>query len=163
MRLGAIEASGTKVVCLVGSDPDHIVAQIRIPTGRPTETLAQVLAFFRQEVASGGPLAAIGITSFGPLELRRSHRRYGFITNSPKPGWSDIDLVEPVRNALGVPVGLEIDVNGAALGEGVWGVARVLDTFVFMTFGSCIGSAARLECQLVHGRGHPGLGYLSWS
>lgn len=161
MRLGAIETGGTKVVCLVGSDPDHIVAQTRIPTGRPAETLVQVLSFFRQEVASGGPLAAIGITSFGPLELRRSHPRYGFVTNSPKPGWSDVDIVGPVRSALDVPVGFDTDVNGAALGEGRWGAARGLDTFVYMTVGTGIGAGAVVGGRIIHGLRHPEMGHLS--
>ncbi|MGH3933868.1 MAG: ROK family protein [Pseudonocardiaceae bacterium] len=161
MRLGAVEAGGTKVFCLIGSDPDHIVAQTRIPTGRPAETLAQVLTFFRQEVASGGPLAAIGITSFGPLELRRSHPRYGFITNSPKPGWSNVDIVGPVRGALGVPVEFDTDVNGAALGESRWGAARDLDTFVYLTVGTGIGAGAVIEGRIIHGLGHPEMGHLS--
>jgi fructokinase len=161
MRLGAIEAGGTKFVCLVGSDPDHIVAQTRIPTGKPTQTLAQVLAFFRQEVASGGPLAAIGIASFGPLELRRSHPRYGFITNSPKPGWFDVDMVGPVRSALDMPVGFDTDVNGAALGEGRWGAAQGLDTFVYMTVGTGIGAGAVVGGRIVHGLRHPEMGHLS--
>jgi fructokinase len=161
MRLGAIEAGGTKVLCLVGSDPDHIVAQTRIPTGRPTETLAQVLTFFRQQVASGGPLTAVGVTSFGPLELRRSHPRYGSIRNSPKPGWSDVDMVEPVRNALGVPVGFDTDVNGAALGEGRWGAARGQDTFVYLTVGTGIGAGAVVEDRIIHGLGHPEMGHVS--
>ncbi len=160
MRFGAVESGGTKVLCLIGSDPDHIVAQIRIPTGKPAETLAQVLAFFRQEVASGGPLAAIGITSFGPLELRRSHPRYGFIRSSPKPGWSDVDLVGPLR-ALGVPMGFDTDVNGAALGEGRWGAARGLDTFVYLTVGTGIGAGAVVEGRIIHGLGHPEMGHLS--
>jgi fructokinase len=102
------------VICLVGSNPEHIVAQTRIPTGSPTETLAEVVDFFRHEVSSAGPLAAIGIASLGPLELRRSHPRYGFIRKAPKPGWSDVDMVGPVRSALGVPVGFDTDVNAAA-------------------------------------------------
>ncbi|MGH3790377.1 MAG: ROK family protein [Pseudonocardiaceae bacterium] len=161
VRLGAIEAGGTKVTCLVGSDPDNIVAQIRISTGEPTETLAQIIAFFQREVASGGPLAAIGIASFGPLELRRSHPRYGFITTSPKPGWSDVNLVGPVRSALGVPVGFDTDVNAAALGEGRWGAARGLDTFGYLTVGTGIGAGAVVRGQVSHGLGHPEMGHLS--
>ncbi len=160
-RLGAVEVGGTKVLCLVGSDPDHIVARTRIPTGEPAETLAQVLAFFRREVSSGGPLAAIGIASFGPLELRRSHPRYGFITLSPKPGWEDVDMVRPFQHALGVPVGFDTDVNAAALGEGHWGAARGLDTFVYLTVGTGIGAGAVVEGQLIHGLGHPEMGHLS--
>ncbi|MGH3797791.1 MAG: ROK family protein [Pseudonocardiaceae bacterium] len=160
-RLGAVEAGGTKVVCLVGSDPDHIVARTRIPTGEPAETLAQVLAFFRQEMASGGPLAAIGIASFGPLELRRDHPRYGFITTSPKPGWAGVDVAGPFRCALGVPVGFDTDVNGAALGEHRWGAARGLDTFGYLTVGTGIGVGAVVEGRIVHGLGHPEMGHLS--
>jgi fructokinase len=160
-RLGAVEVGGTKIICLVGSDPDHIVAQTRIPTGKPAETLAQVLAFFQREVSSGGPLAAIGIASFGPLELRRSHPQYGFITPSPKPGWAYVDMVGPFRRALGVPVGFDTDVNAAALGEGRWGAARGLDTFVYLTVGTGIGAGAVVGGQLIHGLGHPEMGHLS--
>lgn len=161
MRLGAVEAGGTKIVCLVGSDPDHIVAQTRIPTGEPTETLTQVIAFFREAVDAGGPLAAIGIASFGPLELRRAHPRYGFITTSPKPGWAGVDMVGPVRSALGVPVGFDTDVNGAALGESRWGAARGLNTFVYLTVGTGIGGGAVAGGRIIHGLGHPEMGHLS--
>jgi fructokinase len=161
VRLGAVETGGTKVICLIGSDPDHIVARTRIPTGEPVETLAQVLAFFQQEASSGGPLAAIGIASFGPLELRRSHPRYGFITTSPKPGWSDVDLVGPIRSALAVPVGFDTDVNAAALGEGRWGSARGLDTFVYLTAGTGIGAGAVVNGEVIHGMGHPEMGHVS--
>ncbi|HKR50564.1 MAG TPA: ROK family protein [Pseudonocardiaceae bacterium] len=161
VRWGAVEVGGTKVICLVGSSPDHIVAQTRIPTGKPPETLAQVLAFFQREQACGGPLAAIGIAAFGPLELRRSHPRYGFVTTTPKPGWACVDLVGPIRRTLGVPVGFDTDVNGAALGEGRWGAARGLNTFVYLTVGTGIGAGAVVEGRIIHGLGHPEMGHLS--
>ncbi len=160
-RFGSIEAGGTKIICLVGSDPYHIAARTRIPTGEPAETLTQMLAFFQQEIASGGPLEAIGIVSFGPLELRRSNPRYGFIRTTPKPGWSNVDMVGPVRRALGVPVEFDTDVNGAALGEGRWGAARGLGTFVYMTIGTGIGAGAVVEGRIIHGLGHPEMGHLS--
>jgi fructokinase len=160
-RFGAVEAGGTNVICMVGSDPDHIVARTRIPTGRPTETLGEVFAFFQHEVSVGGPLAAIGIASFGPLELRRSHPRYGFIRKTPKPGWSDVDMVGPVRSTLGVPVGFDTDVNAAALAEGRWGAARDLKTLVYMTVGTGIGVGAVVEGRILHGLGHPEMGHLS--
>ncbi|HEX2262137.1 MAG TPA: ROK family protein [Pseudonocardiaceae bacterium] len=160
-RWGAIEVGGTKLICLVGSDPDHIVRQVRIPTGEPAETLGQVLRFFQEQVTAGGPLDAIGIASFGPVELRRSHPQYGFITTTPKPGWSDLDLVGPIHSALNVPVGFDTDVNGAALGEGRWGAARGLDTFIYMTVGTGIGVGAVIEGQVLHGLGHPEMGHIS--
>jgi fructokinase len=123
--------------------------------------LEAVCAFFEQEVRSGGPLAAIGIASFGPVELRRSQRRWGFITTTPKSGWSDVDVVGPIRRALGVPVGFDTDVDGAALGEGRWGAARGLDTFVYVTVGTGIGAGAVAEGQIIHGLVHPEIGHLS--
>jgi fructokinase len=157
VRYGAIEAGGTKFVCLLGSSPDDITASVRIPTRDPASTLADVLAFFAGEPAP----AAVGIGSFGPLELRRDHPRYGFVTASPKPGWRDIDLVGPIRGALGVPVGLNTDVAGAALGEGRWGAARGLDSFVYMTVGTGVGAAAVLDGNLPTGLGHAEMGHTS--
>jgi fructokinase len=159
-RFGAIETGGTKTVCLVGSSPDDITARTRIITGEPKETLAQVISFFQNAVDEVGPLDAIGIASFGPVELRLSHQRYGFVTTSPKPGWQDVDLVGPVQDAFGVPVGFDTDVNGAALGEGRWGAAAGLDSYVYMTVGTGVGAGAVIAGRVVHGLGHPEMGHL---
>lgn len=160
-RLGAIETGGTKVICLVGSGPTEITARTRIPTGEPKETLDAVVGFFLDQAERGGPLDAVGIASFGPLELRRSHQQYGFITNSPKPGWGLVDMVGPVRSALGVPVGFDTDVNGAALGEGRWGAARGLESFVYVTVGTGVGAGAVVNGKVVHGLGHTEMGHMS--
>lgn len=158
MRFGAIEAGGTKVVCLVGSAPDQIEAQARIPTGEPASTLAEVVAFFTDAVE--GPLDAVGIASFGPLELRPTSPWYGHITTSPKQGWSYVDIVGPIRVALGVPVGLHTDVAGAALGERRWGAARDLDTFVYLTVGTGVGAAAVVGGRVASGLVHAEMGHI---
>lgn len=159
-RFGAIEAGGTKFICLVGSCPERILARTRIPTSEPAQTLARVVAFFQAQVAADGPLASIGIASFGPLELRRAHPRYGFITTSPKPGWSYVNIVDPIRTALGVPVGFNTDVAGAALGEGRWGAARGVDTFVYLTVGTGIGGGAVVGGQIAPGLLHAEMGHV---
>lgn len=161
LRLGAVEAGGTKIVCLVGSGPDRIAAQTRIGTGQPAATLAAVIAFFREQVQAGGPLAALGVASFGPVELRPAHPRYGFITTTPKPGWAWVDVAGPIRAALGVPVGFDTDVNGAALGEGRWGAARDLDTFVYLTVGTGVGGGVVSGGRVARGLVHPEMGHLS--
>ncbi|HEX2298719.1 MAG TPA: ROK family protein [Pseudonocardiaceae bacterium] len=161
LRLGAVEAGGTKIVCLVGVGPDRIEAQTRIGTGEPAATLAGVIAFFREQVRAGGPLAALGVASFGPVELRRAHPRYGFITTTPKPGWAWVDVVGPIRAALGVPVGFDTDVNGAALGEGRWGAAQDVDTFVYLTVGTGVGGGVVSGGRVIPGLVHPEMGHLS--
>ncbi|MFG2626784.1 ROK family protein [Streptomyces sp. NPDC048473] len=159
-RLGSIESGGTKFVCLVGSAPDRIEDEIRFPTGEPEPTLARAVAFF-EEAAVKGPLDAVGIASFGPLELRRSHPGYGRLAATPKPGWSGVDVAGTVAAALGVPVAIDTDVNGAALGEGRWGAARGRDTYVYLTVGTGIGGGAVIGGRVINGLVHTEMGHLS--
>ena len=159
--LGGIEAGGTKFVCVVGTSPERIVREARFPTREPAATIADAIAFFRDAAAGGHHIDALGVASFGPVELRRDHPRYGFITTTPKPGWSGTDLVGPLRDALAVPVGFDTDVTGAALGEGRWGAARGLRSFVYVTVGTGIGGGAVVGGAPVHGLPHPEMGHVS--
>lgn len=159
--LGGIEAGGTKFICLVGTSPDDIRATERIEVADPSATLPAAIRFFRGALDSGLPVRAIGIGSFGPLELRHDHPAYGWITRTPKPGWSGVDLVGPFREALGLPIGFDTDVNAAALGEGRWGAARGLRSFVYLTVGTGIGGGAVVEGRVVHGLGHPEMGHVA--
>src|SRR5690242_2508092 len=117
---GGIEAGGTNFVCAVGTDPDHLHAELEFHTTTPEETIDRAIAFFTN-ASRQASLAAIGIAAFGPLDLAS-----GFITTTPKPGWQHTDLAGKVRRALGIPVAIDTDVNGAALAEHRWGAARGL-------------------------------------
>jgi fructokinase len=156
--LGGIELGGTKVVCVAGSGPREIVAEERIDTGAPQHTLERTIAFFR---ALPGLLEAVGIASFGPVELRPGHPRFGSITRTPKPGWSGTDIAGPIGAALSCPVGFDTDVNGAALAEGRFGAATGLSTFVYLTVGTGIGGGAIVNGLPLHGLGHPEIGHVS--
>jgi fructokinase len=153
---GAIEAGGTKFVCAVGSGPDDLRAQIRVPTTSPRETLEQCLTFFRSQPK----LEALGVGCFGPLELRRGERYYGHVTATPKPGWSHADIVGPLARGLALPIGFDTDVNAAVLGEARWGAAQGLDTAIYITIGTGIGGGALVGGQLVHGLVHPEMGHV---
>ncbi|MFZ5824128.1 MAG: ROK family protein, partial [Bacillota bacterium] len=124
---GGIEAGGTKFVCAVGTGPDDIRAVERFPTTTPEETIARVIAFFR---AQPEPVAAIGIGSFGPVDLNPTSPTYGSVTSTPKPGWRNTPLLARLQEGLGVTAGFETDVNAAALGEHRWGAGRGLDSFI---------------------------------
>lgn len=158
---GGVEAGGTKFVCVIGTGPDDIAATERIDVRGPAETLAAAVDFFRRASAEGAQLDAIGIGSFGPVEMRRASRRHGFITSTPKPGWSGTDIVGPFAAAFGLPVGFDTDVNAAALAEGRWGAARGLDSFVYLTLGTGIGGGAVVGGRLLHGLGHPEVGHIA--
>ncbi len=156
-RYGSIEAGGTKFVCAIGSGPDAIEARERIATVRPEGTLQEVLDFFERH----DPVEAVGIASFGPLELRTGHPQYGHITSTPKPGWTGADLVGPIAAALEVPIALETDVNGAGLGEWRWGAGRGLDNLVYLTIGTGLGGGAIVGGRPVNGLVHPEMGHIS--
>jgi fructokinase len=155
-----IEAGGTKFVCVVGAGPDDIRAEARFPTTEPDATLRAALEFFREQRAQHGPLTAAGIASFGPVDLDPASPTYGFITSTPKAGWAQTDMLGPVRQALGVPVQFDTDVNAAALGEGRWGAAQGLDTFIYLTIGTGIGGGGLINGKLMHGLIHPEMGHV---
>ncbi|MEW1724497.1 ROK family protein [Streptomyces sp. NPDC093109] len=159
-RFGSIESGGSKFVCLIGSAPDRIESRTRIPTGEPGPTLDRVTGFFRAAIADEGPLDAVGIASFGPLELRPGHPDHGRLAATPKPGWAGVDVAGTVAKALGVPVAIDTDVNGAALGEGEWGAARGLSTYVYLTVGTGIGGGAVVGGQVLRGLVHTEIGHL---
>ena len=160
MLLGGIEAGGTKFVCVVGTGPDDIRAEQRVPTTSPEDTLAAALHFFQAQQAAHGPLDALGIGSFGPIDLHPGSGRFGFITSTPKPGWANTDLAGVFRRGLGVPVAFDTDVNAAALGEWRYGAARGLDTFLYLTVGTGIGGGALVNGRLLHGLVHPEMGHV---
>ena len=160
MLLGGFEAGGTKCVCVVGTGPGDIRTELRVPTTTPDETLAAALHFFQAQQATHGPLDALGIGSFGPVDLRPGSPRFGFITSTPKPGWADTDLVGVFRHGLGVPVAFDTDVNAAALGEWRLGAARGLDTFLYLTVGTGIGGGAIVHGRVLHGLVHPEMGHV---
>lgn len=157
---GAIEAGGTKFVAMVGTGPGDVREQIRLPTTTPEATLHETLTFFRAARNRVGKLAAVGIASFGPVDLRPESSSFGFITSTPKPGWANVDIVGAVRDGLGVPVGFDTDVNAAALGEWRWGAAQGLDTFLYLTIGTGIGGGGLVNGQLMHGLVHPEMGHV---
>jgi len=156
---GGIEAGGTKFLCAAGAGPENIVAKTQFPTTTPAETLGKAIDFFRG-VMRETPLAAIGIASFGPLDLDKDSPAYGTVTTAPKPCLADPNLVKIISGALNVPAALETDVNGAALGEQRWGAARGLDTFIYLTVGTGIGGGGMSNGQLMHGLTHPEMGHI---
>lgn len=163
MRVGAIEAGGTKFICATaetkiqrdGWSKPLIKESISIPTAKPEVTLQACLDFF----SSAEPIERLGIASFGPVELDPLSPKYGFITTTPKPGWKQTAVVGFFKKALQIPVFFDTDVNGAVLSEHRWGNGRGLSDFVYITIGTGIGGGIMANGQLIHGTMHPELGH----
>lgn len=155
--LGGIEFGGTKTVCVVGS-PGVVEAEERFPTGDdPAATLAACADFF----LAAGDVSAIGVGAFGPCDPDPSSPTYGYVTTTPKPGWSNVDVVGALSAALpGVPIAFDTDVNVAALGELTHGAGRGLTSLVYLTVGTGIGGGLIADGHLVHGLVHPEMGHI---
>jgi len=154
---GAIEAGGTKFVCAVGTAPDDLTVT-QFPTTSPEATIGSAVTFLKEH--SGGRLQAVGIGSFGPVDLCPSSPMFGCITSTPKPGWQNYDFAGAVRKALGVPVGFDTDVDASALGEARWGAAQSVSDFLYLTVGTGIGGGAIVNGQILHGLIHPEVGHI---
>jgi fructokinase len=160
MLVGGIEAGGTKFVCSVGTGPDELRAMTRFPTTTTEETLGQAVSFFKEQEAQEGPLSAIGVASFGPVDPDPDSPTFGFITSTPKMDWVNTDFIGALQEHFEVPMGFDTDVNGAALAEGKWGAAAGLHTFIYLTIGTGIGGGAMVNGRLLHGLIHPEMGHI---
>ncbi|MEP6886364.1 MAG: ROK family protein [Gammaproteobacteria bacterium] len=158
--LGGVELGGTKCICFIGTSPLDIREQISIPTGNePETTLRRIVGQLNEWQSAHGRIAALGIASFGPVDLSLHSSTYGFITSTAKPGWRFVDVAGHFARALAVPTRFDTDVNGAAKAEGRWGAARGLDDFAYLTVGTGVGVGLVVNGRLVYGFGHPELGH----
>lgn len=155
MRIGAIEAGGTKIVCGIGNENGDILDRISFPTGQPAEAIERMTDYFKDKQPE-----AIGIGTFGPIDIDPSSPHYGHVTTTPKPGWSNFDFLGEMKRRFDVPFGWDTDVNAAALGEATWGSAKGLDSCVYYTIGTGVGVGVYAEGKLIHGMLHPEGGHV---
>lgn len=155
MLYGALEAGGTKMVMAVGDENGQILEQKSIPTTTPEETMPQIITYFREK-----NITALGVGAFGPVDVVKGSKTYGYILNTPKLAWKNYNLVETLQEALQIPIGLDTDVNGSCLGEMTYGCAKGLDTVIYLTIGTGIGAGVAVGGKLLHGMLHPEGGHI---
>jgi fructokinase len=153
---GGVETGGTWCVCALGTGPDDVRECVEFPTTTPEETLERIVSFFRSHPAP----AAVGIGSFGPLDVDPSSPTWGRVTTTPKHGWQHAAVATVVRERLDVPVAFDTDVTAAALAEQRWGAGRGLPSVCYLTVGTGIGAGLVLDGQPVRGLVHPEAGHM---
>ncbi len=154
-----VELGGTKCICTIASGPDHIIAQEHLPTLHPDVTLTAIYNILKQWKLEYD-FAALGIASFGPLQLKESDDGYGHIRRTNKEGWSGADILGLLSQQLDVPVGIDTDVNGAALAEMKWGAGHGMSDFAYVTVGTGIGAGLMVNGKSTKGISHGELGHL---
>lgn len=155
MRIGALEAGGTKMVLGVFDEEGHLLEDTKLPTRAPAQTMPELLAWFQER-----QIDRLGIGTFGPVDLRETSPDYGTITATPKLDWRDYPLLKTLQEGLGVPCVIDTDVNAAALAECRLGAARGCENAVYVTVGTGIGAGICVGGKPVHGLMHPEVGHM---
>jgi fructokinase len=157
--VAGVELGGTKCVCILGSGPGDVAERVRVPTTTPDETLDAIERVLDDWTANH-PVEALGIASFGPLDLDGRSQRFGFITATTKPGWRGTDVARRLERRYRLPTAIDTDVVGAALAEGRWGAARGLSTYAYVTIGTGVGAGLIVNGLPIRGLGHPEVGHI---
>ena len=167
MLYGALEAGGTRFICAVGNENGQILDQVSIPTSTPEETMPKVIEYFKSKLDPALPddekILALGVASFGPVDVRESSNTYGNILNTPKIAWRNFPMFKALKEALNIPVAIDTDVNCALLGETTWGTAKGLEDAVYFTIANGIGLGVISGGKPIHGMLHPEAGHLMMS
>ena len=145
---------GTKMVCAIGNETGEILDRFVVPTTTPQETLNALVEYFKDK-----KIDSLGIGSFGPVDLDKTSKTYGYITTTPKPGWANTDVLSPFK-VLNIPIGFDTDVDAACIGEVALGAGKGLDNVIYGTIGTGIGFGVYLEGKLIHGMMHTEAGHI---
>ena len=153
--IAAVEAGGTKFICGLGNEKGEIIDKINIPTTTPEETMSKVIEYFKDK-----KFDVMGVGSFGPIDPVKSSETYGYITKTPKPYWSDYNIIGEHKKHFNVPMEFDTDVNGAALAEAWWGAGKGLKNIIYITVGTGIGAGAVVNGTMLQGLTHPEMGHI---
>lgn len=159
MTWAGVELGGTKCVAILARGPGEVLARETVPTIGPGETLdalERILLGWRESEG----FDALGIASFGPVDLHPDSPAWGHIVKTAKPGWSGTDIAPRLRGRLGVPVAFETDVNGAAMAEMQWGAGRGMRDFAYVTVGTGVGVGLVVNGLPTRGFLHSELGHV---
>jgi fructokinase len=157
---GAVEAGGTKFICVVGRSVHDLLEERRIVTRQPAETLAEVLQFFHAMQIKYGRMRGFGIASLGPIQLDRRARDWGRMLATPKPGWANANLITALQPVADCGIELDTDVNAAALAEAELGAGQGCSSVAYVTVGTGIGAGVAINNQTLRGRMHPEMGHI---
>ena len=153
-KIGALEAGGTKMVLAIYQEDGTELERITLPTETPEVTMPKMIKFFRDH-----NIDALGVGSFGPLDLNPNSPTYGYITSTPKLAWKNYPLLEKLLDGQDIPAGIDTDVNAAIIAEVEQGAARGCENAVYVTIGTGIGGGVYSNGKTVHGLLHPEVGH----
>lgn len=155
IKIGALEAGGTKMVLGIFTESGEELCTQTFPTLEPAQTVPLMKDFFDRHA-----IDALGVGSFGPLDLNPASPTYGSITSTPKLPWQNYPLLSALRGDSDIPCAIDTDVNAAVLAEMDQGAAQGFENAVYITVGTGVGGGVCVGGKLTHGLLHPEVGHM---
>jgi fructokinase len=159
MSFAGVELGGTKCVLTLADGPDDVRAREVIATTSPDETLGRIEAVLGGWKAKDS-IDALGVATFGPIDVDEASATYGHVLSTPKAGWPNTDVARRLQKAVRAPMSFDTDVNGAALAEMRWGSGRRFADFAYITVGTGVGVGLIVAGKPTRGFGHCELGHI---
>ena len=159
MTYAGVELGGTKCVAILALGPGEIIARETVPTTMPAQTL-DALEHLLVEWQKEHGFEALGIASFGPIDLHPQSPTWGHVATTTKPGWSGANIAPRLRDRLAIPVAFDTDVNGAAFAEMHWGAGQGMEDFAYITVGTGVGVGLIVNGSPTRGFLHSELGHV---
>lgn len=159
--IAGLELGGTTCNAAIAKtcNPTSLLDRTEAPTTTKEETLSALGKFLTDKLKDYkiDRFDAVGIASFGPVDLVKESKTYGFITTTPKDKWRYVDVVSFFKDTLGkqTPISFETDVNAPAMVE-----TAGHQTVVYITVGTGVGVGISINGNPVHGLLHPEGGHI---
>lgn len=154
-----VELGGTKCIATLANENGDVLDQHRVPTTMPDETLPRLAAYV-DSWCEDHHIGAIGIASFGPLQLNPGAPDYGCVAKTTKPGWAGAKVLDRLAGRWDLPKAFDTDVSGAAAAEMRWGVGQGLTDFAYITVGTGVGVGLFVNGRPTRGIGHCEMGHI---
>ena len=153
--LGSILSAGTHFHLALGDESYMIVDEAEVLRTNPQETMKKITAFFKEN-----PPDAIGIGSFGPIDIDIKSDKYGFITSTPKFGWEYYNFLGELKKHFDIPMGWNTNANASALGEYYLHSSDDIKSLLYLTFGTGVGGGFIYQGRIFRGSSHPEMGHI---
>ena len=156
-------------------DASCVCIREEFATTTPEETLGNIRRWIEEHASD---VDAIGVATFGPVDVRVDRKTYGWITTTPKPNWANVDVLGALfgdgddawvsRARLktpktNIPIGFDTDVNAPAMAEYArfkHEAATTMTSCCYVTVGTGVGVGIVANGAPVHGILHPEAGHV---
>lgn len=141
-----IDIGGTKILAASSPTGRKMVRSQKITTPSSVKAAVDAMVDLAHEVAGSKPIASIGVSTPGPLDLAR-----GIITTPPNLPWHNVEIKRLLEKRLHANVTVQHDCACAGLTEALLGAGRGFHKVLYVTISTGIGTGLIIGGQIYQG------------